>query len=340
MDTIQVPGTLPSTVIRSRRLVAAIMAASLREQGPGSRTASAWRWLLTGQGSSPVSSAPGAGNPPGLDEITAEARYGVDTVPRECGWPPWRYRRDFHPDRQQARRVLRWLTGAADAIPLLDAGRGRYVGARFHFARTDEELRRVRGWALHGLVEHGDLPEHMPAWRAERPWQWPAPWMNAAWLRGTIAYFDWILGDNHVSPLSRKHIPLDPIVTLAHPEPPRAHEDWVAMRGVGVGIANIEEELMIYLDAVIMQGCESQPPAEPKRYPPPQWGEGVQQAHEWATGEDSRPPADHHGCGDYHPCPGQIRCTCEVAGHCLGGQCPACIDRICNAAWSTIEATH
>jgi len=98
--------------------------------------------------------------------------------------------------------VLRWLTGAADAIPLLDPGRGRHVGARFHFARPDEEIRRVRGWALHGLRQHGDLPTHIPAWRAERPWQWPSSWMNAAWLRGTIAYLDWILGEQVTAPLS------------------------------------------------------------------------------------------------------------------------------------------
>ena len=35
--------------------------------------------------------------------------------------------------------------------------------------------------------------------------------MNAAWLRGTIAYLDWILGDTPVSPLSGHHVPLDPV---------------------------------------------------------------------------------------------------------------------------------
>jgi hypothetical protein len=180
----------------------------------------------------------------------------------------------------------------------------------------------------------------MPACRAERPWQWPASWMNAAWLRGTIAYLDWVLGDSQISPLSLKRVPLDPVTSLAHPDPHRAQQDWVAMRGVGLGIANIEEEMLLYLDAVATQGREGQALAEPSRYPPPHWGEGVQQAHDWATGEDARPPADHHGCGDYHPCPGQIRCICEAAAHCLGGRCPACRDRICNAAWSSIEATY
>jgi hypothetical protein len=316
------------------------MAQSFAELGPASRTASAWRWVLTGQGPAPVSRSPGTGNPPTANEITAEARHGADSLPPECGWPPWRYARDRDPDRQQARRVLRWLTGAADAIPLFDPGRGRYVGARFHFARTDDDIRRIRGWACHGLAEHGDLPQHMPAWRAERPWQWPAPWMNAAWLQGAVAYLDWVLGETPASPLSRRHKPLDPVATLARPEPAYPQADLIAMCGAEVGVANIEDELIVYLDTIIMQGHEGQPPAEPDRYPPPQWGEGVQQAHDWATGEDSKPPADHHGCGDYHPCPGQRRCSCEDAGYCLRGQCPACTDHVCSAAWPAIEASY
>jgi hypothetical protein len=332
MDASDVPGTLPATVVRRRPLIVAIMAQSLAESGPGSRTAGAWRWVLTGQGLAPVSMMPGTGTPPTTAEISAEARHGADCTVPECGWPPWRYARDPDPDRQQARRVLRWLTGAADAIPLLDPARGRHVGARFHFARTDEEIRRVRDWARHGLAEHGDLPADMPSWRAERPWQWPASWMNAAWLRGTIAYFNWVLGDTQVSPLSRQPVPLDPVVTLARPEPPYAQADLISMRGVGCGVANIEEEMMASLDAIVMQGHEGQPPAEPSRYPPPQWGDGVQQAHDWVTGEDSKPPADHHGCGAYHACPGDLRCSCEEAGNCLGGQCAACVDRPCNAA--------
>ena len=136
------------------------MAQSLREQGTGSRTARRGGGCSPGQAHPPSARHPGTGRPPEPDGIAAEA--GHDTDPPECGWPPWRYDYDPDPDRQQARRVLRWLTGAADAIPLLDPGRGRYVGARFHFARTDEEIRRVRGWALHGLREHGDLPDDMP----------------------------------------------------------------------------------------------------------------------------------------------------------------------------------
>ena len=338
MNTIQLPGPLPATVTRSRPLIEAVMAQSLREQGPDSRTAQAWQWVLSGQGSSPVSRAPGVGTTPSTDDIAAEARH--DSTPQECGWPPWRYANDPDPDRQQARRVLRWLTGAADAIPLLDPARGRYVGARFHFTRTDEEIRTIRSWALHGLREHGDLPAHIPREQAERPWQWPAEWMNAAWLRGTVSYLNWVLGDQNIAPLSAQHLPLDPVTTLAAPNPPYTQAELIELRGVEFGVADIEHEIMVYLAGVTTQGHEGQPAAEPDRYPPPQWGEGVEQAHNWATGEDLKPPADHHGCGDYHPCPGARRCTCEAAGYCLRGQCPACADRLCNAAWAAIEENY
>lgn len=100
--------------------------------------------------------------------------------------------------------------------------------------------------------------------------------MNAAWLRGAVAYLDWILGDTPVSPLSGQHMPLDPVATLAHPEPPYAQADLISMRGAG-------------------------------------WGA-------------------------YHPCPGELRCSCEAVGYCLRGQCAACVDRTCNAARPIIEA--
>jgi hypothetical protein len=144
MDADDIPSTLPTTVARPRPLVVTVMAESLNEQGADGRTASAWQWVLAGQGPCPVSGKPWTDGPPGLEEIAAEARHGTNTSPPECGWPPWRYRRDLDPDRQQARRVLRWLTGAADAIPLLDPGRGRHVGAR---STSRAPTRRSAGFA-------------------------------------------------------------------------------------------------------------------------------------------------------------------------------------------------
>jgi hypothetical protein len=215
MDAIPIPAQLPATITRPRPLIEAVMAQSLCEQGAGSHTAAAWRWVLTGQGPAPVSDTPGTGgDPPGPDEITAEACYGDGTQWKH--WPPWRNAFDHDPDRQQARRVLRWLTGAADAIPLLDLYRGRYVGARLYLARTDGRLRQVRSWAQHGIARHGDLPADIPRWQAERPWQWPMSWFDAAWLRGAIAYLDWILGDTQITPVSRQP---KPISFAQHPNP-------------------------------------------------------------------------------------------------------------------------
>ncbi len=248
MDADQVPDALPATVIRPRPLIMAVMTQSLTELGPASRTALAWQWVLTGHGPAPVSGTPGTGSPPTDTEITAEARQGTDSAPPECGWPPWRYARDPDPDRQQARRVLHWLTGAADAIPLFDPGCGRHVG------------------------------------------------------------------DTPMSALSRRHSPLDPVTNLAHPEPAYPLADLISISGAGCGVTNIDGENMVYLDIVIMQGHEGQPPAEPDRHPPPQWGEGVQQVHDWATGEDQKPPADHHGCGDYHPCPANADASAKPPG--------------------------
>jgi hypothetical protein len=319
MDATEIPGPLPAAITRSRALTEAIMTASLHEAGPQSRTAAAWRWALTGAGPAPVSHTTCSGQPPDAQAIAAEARHD----PREdCGWPPWQT--DPDPDRRQARRVLRWLTGGADAIPLHAPDRGRHVGARFHFARSDQDIRRVRDWALHGLRQHGDLPERVTIEQAGHPWQWPADWMNAAWLHGTIAYLDWILGDTQQHPITFKLAGIAPpgVLRASYARPPTPDD--------------IAAELAL-LSAVTMQGHEGQPAAEPECYLPPQWGEGVEQAHDWVTGEATKPPADHHGCGGYYPCPGERRCSCEAAGYCLRGQCPACTDHICNASWATIE---
>ena len=329
MDAISPPGQLPATITRPRSLVEAVMAPSLREQGPASRTAAAWRWVLTGQGPSPVSGTTSTSRQPGPDDITAETRSDPSG---ECSWPPWRNAFDHDPDRQQARRVLRWLTGAADAIPLLDLDRGRYVGARLYFARTDDELRQVRDWAQIGLGKC-DLPATMDRWDAEHPWRWPSWWMNAAWLRGATAYLDWVLGDTPVTPVTRQQ---QPVVRGPHPDP-RVIAGQRRMFGVGAGRYDIEEEAHL-AQLCAQQGREDGGPVEPDVYPPPQWCEAVQQAHDWATGEDAKPPADRHGCGDYVACPGD--CTCYDAGHCLRGQCPACADRICDAGWTAIVQSY
>ena len=324
MDTIHIPEPLPATITRARPLIEAAMTQSLREQGTSSRTAAAWEWAFTGDCPSPISLSPPPGRRPSAEDMTVEAwRPGAPENVRDLP-PPWRF--DPDGDRRQARRVLRWLAGDADDIPTVEPDRGRYVGARLHFARTDEVIRQVHSWALRGLREHGDLPDQIPPRQAERPWQWPSWWMNAAWLRGTVAYLDWILGDRCETPLTFKLRLVAPPGLFPEPECPPSSAD-------------IDRELA-FLSAVTMQGHEHQPAAEPDDYPPPQWGEGVEQAHNWLTGEDTKPPADHHGCGGYYPCPDMRRCSCEAAGYCLQSQCPACTGKICNAGWAAIEVNY
>jgi hypothetical protein len=174
----------------------------------------------------------------------------------------------------------------------------------------------------------------MPRWQAQRPWQWPTSWFDAAWLRGTIAYLDWILGDIPVTPVSRQRKSVSLRLDL------RLTTGWRANYGVAAGRYDIEEEIHDNAEAGSWQGHEGEEPADPDMYPPPQWCEGVIQAHDWATGEDGEPPADHHGCGAYYPCPGDRRCYCEAAGHCLRGQCPACVERICNAGWTALVENY
>lgn len=121
MDPGQTPRQLPATVTRRPwTLVGDVMTQSLREQGTASRAAAAWRWIFTGQGTSPIKQSAGPGRPPTAEEIIAEAAHR--STREECAWPPWLC--DPDADRRQARRVLRWLTCAADAIPLSDPNRG------------------------------------------------------------------------------------------------------------------------------------------------------------------------------------------------------------------------
>ena len=277
---------------------------SLLEQGIGSCTAAAWQWALVGSVPSPIRNAPASGIPPGREEIAAEARHDPRDDPpgyRRLAGPLWISDRDD--DRRFARLVLLWLAGIYDLVPLAAPDRGKHVGARLFFARTDDDIRAVRARALNAIL--ADVPEPITAAEAARPWSMAADQMNAFYLNGTLMFLTWVTGDNPVGPLTG-HPP-----TQAPP-----------------GADDLEIELAT-LNAVVMQGRDSEYPPEPGTYPPPQYGEGIDAATRWLTGEDTIPPVDHHGCGAYHPCPGDRRCTCEAAGRCLHGQCPACASQPC-----------
>ena len=109
---------------------------------------------------------------------------------------------DFCDQLREARHILRWLTGDTDEIPVDDDNRGRFIGARGDYARTDEQIREVRDHASRAL-EASDLPDPMDPSDARNPWQWPATWMHATWLRGVRDLLDWVLGDRVTSPLGQ-----------------------------------------------------------------------------------------------------------------------------------------
>lgn len=305
MNLPHMPDPLPAAVVRSPRQIGAVMAQSLREQGAGGRTADAWRWALTGDVASPIRQIPAAGIPPDREQIAAEARHDPHDDPpgyRRLGGPLWISDRDT--GRRFARLVILWLAGVHDLVPLAAPDRGKYVGARLHFARTDDDILRVRASALNRVLAD-PVPEPVSPAQASRPWTMTAGQMNTFYLNGALMFLMWVTGDSKDGPLTGQ--------PAAH-TPPDAND--------------VEIELAA-LDVILAQGRDRGCPAEPGTYPPPQYGEGVDAAFRWLTGEDTRPPVDHHGCGAYFPCPGDRRCVCEQARRCLHGQCPACATRPC-----------
>jgi hypothetical protein len=49
----------------------------------------------------------------------------------------------------------------------------------------------------------------------------------------------------------------------------------------------------------VLQGRPGGVPVEPGRYPPPQYGEGIQAAIRWLRGETAAAPVDAAGRGPY-----------------------------------------
>jgi hypothetical protein len=274
VSAVDVPDELPPAITRSRQLVEAVLAQSLRETGTDGRTALAWQWALTGTRPSPVT----LGTPPGRPPSRAEIRTEADAPP-EGSTAPLGVPTDFCDQLREVRRVLAWLAGDTDEIPVDDDSRSLLVGARDGYLRSNDEIRQARDWALLGL-QRDDLPCPMDTRDARRPWAWPAEWMDAAWSRGIRDLLNWVLGDRAASPLCGRIVGL-----------PAGHD------------------LMYEDDAaadVALQGRPAGLMVNPDIYPPPQYGEAIQEAIRWLRGESTTPPVDQHGCGAYLAIPGSI----------------------------------
>lgn len=264
VTTIQVPDPLPPAIGRPRQLLEAVLAQSLAEAGGQGRAALAWAWALTGRRPSPVTLSVAAGSPPSRDKITVEA-----SAPPEASTAPPGVPTDFCDQLREARHILRWLIGETDEIPVDDDNRGRFIGARDDYARTDQQIRVIRDRAKRGL-EACDVPEPDTL----RPWQWDATWMNAAWLRGVRDLLDWVLGDRSASPLGQQVAGLPTVEDLD------------------------QEDLQA--NDVVSQGRPGGTTADPVAYPPPQYGEAIQTTIHWLRGEAVVSPVDQAA---YEPYP-------------------------------------
>jgi hypothetical protein len=244
-----------------------VLAQSLLETGDQGRAALAWAWALTGTRPSPVTLSVAKGSPPTRGEIPAEA-----SAPPEGSTAPPGVPTDFCDQLREARHILRWLIGDTDEIPVDDDNRGRFIGARDDYARTDEQIREALDFARHGL-EALNLPDPMDPSEARNPWRWHAIWMHAAWLRGVRDLLDWVLGDRATSPLGQQVTGLPTVRDLEHED---LQADEVASQGRPDGIM-----------------------VDPETYPPPQYGEAVQATTRWLRGEATVSPVGPAERGPY-----------------------------------------
>jgi hypothetical protein len=138
------------------------------------------------------------GHPPTRGEILAESEAEPEGSTAPPGIPS-----DYCDQLGEARRVLLWLTGETDEIPVDDDNRGHLIGARDDYARTDADIRHIR--AQRGL-DACHLPDTTDPGDALHPWRWSPGQMNAAWLRAVRDLLDWVLGDRPTAPLSGRAV--------------------------------------------------------------------------------------------------------------------------------------
>jgi hypothetical protein len=268
-DAVAIPQPLAASVgtARPQKHVGAVRRQSLLELGPHGRAALAWEWALTGTRPSPITLTLPTGHPPSRAEILVEARANAEARPAPQGVPA-----DYCDQVGDARRILAWLAGATDEIPVDDDNRGRFIGARDDFARTDDEMREVLDWALLGLGI-SDLPDDSDPADAGNPWRWSAEQMNAAWLRGVRDLLEWVLGERDTSPLCQRDTGSPSAYDLTYED--SAAAELAARRRPGGPLSNLAA------------------------YAAPQYGEAIQATVRWLRGEATAPPADRRGRSPY-----------------------------------------
>jgi hypothetical protein len=267
--TIRAPDPLPAAIARPRQHVQAVLAQSLVETGRDGRAALAWAWALTGSRPSPVTLSLAPGRPLSREELLAEADADPEGTTAPPGVPT-----DYCDQIGEARRILSWLSGVSDDLPLDDEQRGRFIGARDDYARSDAEIRQVRDAAARCLADF-DMPDPIDPTDAAHPWRWDPAWMNATWQRGVRDLLDWVLGDRSDGPLTGIAVGMPAVHDLSYEESASA--------------------------GVIAENRGSGLPVAAATCPPPQYGEAIQATIAWLRGESRDQPVDRHGTGPYSP---------------------------------------
>lgn len=252
MSTLGIPAELPEAICRPRHHVIAVRAQSLHELGIDGRAALAWDWALTGNGPSPVRLAAAPGRPPTRDEILAEA----DAPPEGSTAPPG-VPTDYCDQLAETRRVLEWLSGAIDEIPVDADNRGQLIGARDNYSRTDEEIRRAYELVRRRLdgMRRATIPYSGDAGDVRAT----TDDLDSPWLCGIADLLGWLINERESSPLCHRAVG------------PPTTDDLV-----------YEEDAATDL---LTAGRTGDPAVNPESGIQAQYGEGVQAAIRWLRGQ-------------------------------------------------------
>jgi hypothetical protein len=99
----QIPAKLPAAITKSRDLTEFIMSKHMESYSSHGPVALAWRWALTGEGSTPITLTDWHKGPPTRQDMD----WQIDCPDEWRGRVPW-------DEVRAARGVLWWLTSAPD----------------------------------------------------------------------------------------------------------------------------------------------------------------------------------------------------------------------------------
>ncbi|MGH3393498.1 MAG: hypothetical protein ACRDPO_02295, partial [Streptosporangiaceae bacterium] len=267
MVTAEIHDPLPEAIVRRRQHVEAVRAQSLLETGLDGRTALAWDWALTGTRPSPVTLSLAPVRPPTRDEILREATASAEGSTAPSGVPV-----DYCDQLAEARRVLAWLVGATDEIPVDRENRGQLIGARDDYARTDSEISQMRDHTRRG-IEDRESPDTMHLVGSCRSDPQDTSRLSVAWLQGVRDLLDWVLGDRRDSPLCHRTVGLPTAYELTYEESAATDAEMQGRLGV--------------VDAAIHRS--------------PQYAQALKATIRWLRGESAVPPVDHADSDEHDP---------------------------------------